>query len=112
MNTAESFKKIESLINNLPALDKIKNILFRRLISNKELIPIKLVLDLYEHYYKNFDAPLYNVFIIIIKTLLNEYIPLASMFYTNLSDEDLTSIYEKIVSEKEIYEILSKILTN
>jgi hypothetical protein len=30
------------------------------------------------------------------------------MFYATLSDEDLDSIYEKVVAEKEIYEILSK----
>lgn len=29
------------------------------------------------------------------------------MFYSTLSDEDLTSIYHKIVSEKEIFDILS-----
>ena len=34
------------------------------------------------------------------------------MFYTTLSDEDLNFTYEKIIEEKEIYEILSNLSLN
>ena len=46
------------------------------------------------------------------KIFINEYIPVALMFYTTLSDEDLNFTYEKIIEEKEIYEILSNLSLN
>lgn len=44
--------------------------------------------------------------------MLNDYIPIAILFYSSLSDEDLASIYDKLKDEKEIFDLLSKIFFN
>lgn len=90
---------LENFINSLPKLEDIKKIILHRLISHKELITIKLVLDLYENYLKQYDYPLYENY-------LNEYIPTAMLFYSNLTEEDTKAIFDKIKGEKEIYDII------
>ena len=50
------YEKIESVnlfVQNLPKLNKINEILKLKLYTDKDLLPIKLVLDIYENYYKN-----------------------------------------------------------
>jgi hypothetical protein len=37
----------------LPKLAQIREILYKNMFTNKDLIPIKLVLDIYEEYYKD-----------------------------------------------------------
>ncbi len=69
------------------------------MISRKELVILKIILDLYAHYLIKFDLPDYKI-------LLQEYIPTASLFYSNLSYEDSKHIFTTINSNKEISEIL------
>jgi hypothetical protein len=79
----------------------LRQVIYQRLLSKKELICVKVVLDIYEHYYIKFDGPLY-------KNLLSEYIPTALLFYSTLPDEDLLYIYEKLSKDMtKINDILS-----
>ena len=48
-------------MNCLPKLNMIRKVINQGLISRKELIPIKIVLDIYENYYKNHDSLLFEV---------------------------------------------------
>ncbi len=67
------------------------------------MVPIKVILDIYEHYYIKYDYPTYEVsFRLKIKNLCNSYIPTAILFYTSLSDESIKLIYEKLKSESFI----------
>ena len=100
----ETLKQIEEFISNLPKLNQIKQVIYQRILTKKEITGMKIILDLYEHFYDNFDHPCYE-------NLKSEFIPTALLFYSSLSDEDITYIYEKINdSMKETSNILSKIL--
>ena len=57
------YEKNESFnlfVQNLPKLEKINEIIKKKLYTDKDLLPIKLVLDIYENYYKN-DILFYEV---------------------------------------------------
>jgi len=58
-------------------------------------------LDLYEHYLKNFNFPTYE-------KLLNEYIPVAELFYTEFSSGDYLQIYDFLKEQYEVFDILTK----
>jgi hypothetical protein len=91
--------KLAEFIDNLPDLYKMRQMFYQGLISRKEITTMKVILDLYEHYYMNFDASC---------KLLNDYLPTAVLFYSTLSDEDLAFIQEKLSQMKEVYEVISK----
>ena len=100
----ESLNNISSFIANLPNLKLLKKVLCQKMITKKELICLKLILDLYEHYFTKFDRPFY------IK-LQDEFIPTAFLFYSSLSEEDILYIHEKLNAPAlaEILDVLSKI---
>lgn len=84
----------------MPSLQKLNFIIKQDLVtSKKDLVPIKLILDIYEHYYKTNDGPLY------VK-LIKEYIPIATKFYSKLSQTDISFIIDSLASEITL--ILSK----
>jgi len=87
--------QVKIFVSNLPELKLIEQILIKKLVTKKEIVGIKIVLDIYEHYYRNFDLPCYINF-------TKEYFPIALLFYSQLSDADLAYIYEKILCLKEI----------
>jgi len=95
----DNIKALENYINNLPKLEEIRVIIIKRLISHKELISIKIILDIYENFLKQYDYPLYDIY-------LNEFIPTALLFYSNLTEEDTKIIFDKIKNEKDVYELL------
>lgn len=105
--SGEVISQIEEFISNLPKLELIREVIYQRLITRKELTCLKIVLDIYQNYYNNFDHPLYN-------NLTYEFIPTALLFYSTLPDEDTIYIYEKLTqaSMKETYKLLSKITFN
>jgi len=45
----------------LPKLIDIHTIISSRMILIKEVFPIKIILDIYEHFYVKFDYPTYEV---------------------------------------------------
>lgn len=95
--------KLNELILQLPNLKEIQNILVHRLITKLDLLPIKIILDIYEHFYINNDGPCY-------KNLINEYIPTALLFYAGLSEEDIKEfLYDKINSMSILKELINKL---
>lgn len=85
----------------MPKLDSIKEVILMNLNSSrKELIPFKIVLDIYEHYYKTYGFPTFDV-------LINEYIPTATLFYSNLTDEDIKYMHDSIYNSRELNDILT-----
>jgi hypothetical protein len=102
----ERNSKLNEFINSLPDLILMKGIFENLIITKKEIVTVKIVLDIYEHYFTNFES-------FSNKRFLKEYIPAACLFYSTLSDEDVLDIYDTINSTKEIWEIISKnIYTN
>ena len=49
----ENTENIEKFINNLPKLEKISEIIHKKMFNDKDILPLKCVFDLYENYYKN-----------------------------------------------------------
>lgn len=97
--TPEALCSIKSFIDLLPSLHSIRKLLLMQIITQKELLPLKFILDIYENYYKKYDLPCY-------KNLINEYITTSKLFYSNCTNEDCKSLYEKITSSKDLNEIL------
>ena len=52
---------LEFYVNCLPKLEFIRKIIYQRLILKKELILIKIILDINENYYKSFKSCLFQV---------------------------------------------------
>ncbi len=100
-NTYEGYIKVYEFISNLPDLEGINKIVMERLVNKKDLLSIKVILDIYEHYYDHFDYPLYN-------NLLDKYIPVASNFYSFLSDEELKLVEDKLNARKEACDLIKK----
>ncbi len=101
-NTIESLTNLNNLISKFPEFEKLKQIIALKLISNiKELSVLKVILDLYEHYYKNFDFPMYN-------KLINDYIPVAELFYCEFPSSNYSVVYEYLKDQYEVFDILTK----
>ena len=97
-NTSDSLYSLKQMIENMPTLDSLYKLLSSEQIEKKELIVIKLILDIYEHYFKKFDHPLFC-------NLINEYVPTASLFYSLLTDNDI-SLLNNYIKKKDMSEIL------
>ena len=82
-------------INSLPDISKMKEIISKQYFSSKDLLPMKLVLDIYMHYFNLNDLPLLN-------KLSKEIIPLQIMFYNSLSEVQINLIYNIINKDKEL----------
>lgn len=101
-NSIESLNNLKVFIENLPSLEKLRIIINLKLISNiKELSVIKIILNIYEHYLKNFDVPNYE-------KLLNEFIPTAELFYSEFHKNDYTIIYDYLKGQTDVFDILTK----
>jgi hypothetical protein len=53
--------KLENLITRLPKLSKVREVIYRKIFTQKELIIIKLYLDINENYYRYHNTPFNNV---------------------------------------------------
>lgn len=103
----KDYNNIKSLYEHLPKLKKINIILSKGMISKKEIVIMKIVLDLYEQYIFELNNDLiFND----NEDKMKEYIYTAKIFYTQtLNDEDIKFIHEIITHEmKRTYEILKK----
>ena len=65
------------------------------MINNEDLIMIKIVLDIVEHYILNYDK-------ILSHHYLNEFVPTANLFYSHLSQEEVEILYERVFGDDEI----------
>jgi hypothetical protein len=54
----------KELVENLPSLEEMNRVIELK-ISKKELVCVKVVLDIYEHYLIKYDGPSYEVILII-----------------------------------------------
>lgn len=98
----ENSKKLNTFIESLPDLTIMRDIIYKLMITEKEYVTIKIVLDIYEHYYTNYES-------FTNKKLLKEFLPTANLFYSILSDEDVKNIFDSIQKlPKEMSEIMSK----
>jgi hypothetical protein len=99
--TSDSLFIIKKMIMALPKLPVLFKILKMKLFSKKEILTIKVILDIYEHYFKTYDLPGYNIY-------QQEYIPVAYFFYSNLSKEDINQLSNSFKSNKnkELQDIL------
>ena len=61
---SKKYLTIDDIISILPSLDKIKEIILKKLFNRKDLIPLKLIFDIYEEYFKNFNLMEFNVLFI------------------------------------------------
>ena len=52
---------IFSFIQHLPSLGTIREILHKNLFNSKDILPMRIILDIYEDYYTKYDHPLYEV---------------------------------------------------
>lgn len=96
------FNKCIEFMEKLPSLFKIRELINKELITGKELIVMKSVLDIYEHYLISYDSPSY--------VNLKEYISTALLFYSSLSDEDVKYMYDTLEKNyKSSCDILSKL---
>jgi hypothetical protein len=96
--------QFENFIKGLPGLSIIRKILNENLLLEKEIIIMKIILDIYEHYFTRYDYPLYQ-------KLLDEYIPTAMEFYSILLEDEIFLIYDKLNLVNQANELLSKIIT-
>ena len=98
----EHSKKLNTFIESLPDLNIMRDIIYKMMVTEKEYVTIKIVLDIYEHYFTNYES-FHN------KKFLKEFLPTANLFYTILNDEDVHNIFDAIQRlPKEILEIMSK----
>jgi hypothetical protein len=100
-NTGDSIFIIKKIIKALPKLPVLYSILNMKLISRKEMLPFKVIIDIYAHYLTKYDLPEFKVF-------QNEYIPVAMLFYSNLTYDDIKYLYNSLNSNenRELYDIL------
>ena len=101
MTTNKSIE-ITSFIQKLPKLSSINNIIENHFYSKKDLLPIKVVLDIYERYYTFYDE--------ISIHLKEDYLPVCKLFYSCLNEEDIKNIYESIVNNKRLHLALRKFI--
>lgn len=99
----KQYQNIHNLYSNLPPLDKIHFLLCNKMIVKKEIIIVKIVLDLYEHiiFKGNFSLNSKGEELIIkVMTVFYEEI---------LTDEDIKTIHEVLEKEmKRTFELLTK----
>ena len=101
-NSMNKLELIENFIKSLPDLSLIRKIIHEKMLMEKEIITIKIILDIYGNYFTRYDYPLYQ-------NLLEEYIPTALQFYSSLSEEEIATIYDNLVQTNQASELKSKI---
>ena len=95
----EKNESVNLFVQNLPKLEKINEIIKKKLYTDKDLLPIKLVLDIYENYYKN-DILFYEVMSTFTQIFKKDFYPTVNEFYISLSYEQLDKLYIKLVNER------------
>lgn len=98
------FLELNELMNSLPKLEPIINILKNKMITHKEIVVMKIVLDIHEKYLFNVKKPFVD------DTEVKQYFLAAQLFYGKvLKEEDLRYIFDVISKEmKRSYEVLLK----
>ena len=93
------FDDLNNFFNHLPKLEQIKKIVFSKKIHKKELLPIKIILDIYENYLLQDPLGFRNNQDIILFLQISEFfykkitseIDTYEMFYTLINEMEKTS---------------------
>jgi hypothetical protein len=101
-NNFDGLNGVRLFLECLPSLKNLYKIIYFGWISKREYIIVKIILDIYEHYYKNYDFPIYT-------KLVSEYIPTAMLFYTNLNDNELKEI-NLTIDRKDLHDLCRMII--
>lgn len=96
-----SMKKLKCLIEELPSMEDLENLMLNSYITNKEVFLYKLLLDIYYHYYTTveFNRQAQFKVLSVIEYLISEYLGLAEI-------EELISSSESLFVKK-IYRALN-----
>jgi hypothetical protein len=94
----KSYLQAENFIKSLPNLNSLSILLEKGLLSQKEKICFKVILDIYFHFYNNYclGSP----------PSLDSPLPLIIRFYKSLNYEDANHIFDQIKSSRELYSCL------
>lgn len=85
----------------LPSMTIMHNLIATETFATKEITFVKLLLDIYNHYYFHYEK--YNTEIII-----NNLLPACLAFYSKLNNEDVEVINSKLTELKFNNKTLSK----
>lgn len=90
----EALINLNALINCFPNNDEICSLIKENFVVKKELLLIKVLIDLKLHYLLNIEK--------LDSISLRSSVNLGRMFYQFISEENLKSIYEKIKQDKNM----------
>ena len=90
------FDDLNNFFNHLPKLEQIKKIIFSKKIHKKELLPIKIILDIYENYLLQDPLGFRNNQDIILFLQISEF------FYKKITNEiDTYEMFNTLINEME-----------
>ncbi|KAF2072252.1 hypothetical protein CYY_006428 [Polysphondylium violaceum] len=101
--SADNCTRLTHFINSLIGLREAKKLIECKRLSTKNLIPLKLTLDILEHYYRNNDSPTFKYY-------TNSVLPIMQLFYTEISNEKLTYINDHLVMALEPVKGYNKVI--
>lgn len=100
-NLEFAINKIESLLSCIPSLKELYSLLKKRLVSEKEIIIFKVLIDIYEIYYKNFLALIGSES--STEGMLTLFLPTANLFISTMKK---SAIPEGLIKNENAYESL------
>jgi hypothetical protein len=87
---------LNNFFNHLPKLEQIKKIIFSKKIHKKELLPVKIILDIYENYLLQDPLGFRNNQDIILFLQISEF------FYKKITSEiDTYEMFNTLINEME-----------
>jgi len=101
-NTLESSRCLQKMIDCLPGLQEMQESLPALKNKRKEIIMVKIAIELYGQYLMKFDGPLYERYQF-------EFLPFVAKFYSSLTEEMIRRINMEIkfvINCKELNQLL------
>jgi hypothetical protein len=100
-----NIKNNDKLIKTFPNLYSVNKLIYSNLITKKEFILVKILLDIYYHFYNNTKSNISNTNILeVIDTML--------LLYKIIDDENFKTIMVKIKGNSEIRKVYSNLYLN
>eukprot|EP00349_Pseudokeronopsis_sp_Brazil_P002552 CAMPEP_0202960140 /NCGR_PEP_ID=MMETSP1396-20130829/4283_1 /ASSEMBLY_ACC=CAM_ASM_000872 /TAXON_ID= /ORGANISM="Pseudokeronopsis sp., Strain Brazil" /LENGTH=89 /DNA_ID=CAMNT_0049679141 /DNA_START=905 /DNA_END=1174 /DNA_ORIENTATION=- len=85
LTTEKSHSKIEKVIREIPPLRELRYFIKNSKMNEKELLTMKVVLDILDAYLRQNDGPLF-------KTYRKRFIPVALDFYERIDNDEVIKI--------------------
>lgn len=79
---------------SLLSLDGLKEVLTKKLFSDRDLLPMKVLLSIYENHFKTENDIKHT------RRYLDDLLPVINLFYSSLSNEQLESLKTKLDTSK------------